>query len=118
MPANQFNVLMNNFNKLRSTATGRSRLRTMTKFRLQIWVILFLLVNYLLKRKMTILSLSALLITIQHLWYPAWIENYLQQPRECVDYCQQDPATLQAKGLFTASLDSIIYDSAFARVVL
>ena len=33
-------------------------------------------------------------------------------------YISQIPDNLQAKGYVTASLDSISYDSAFARVVL
>ena len=37
---------------------------------------------------------------------------------DCTRYINQIPATLQAKGFVTASLDSIIYDSAFARIVL
>jgi outer membrane protein assembly factor BamA len=36
----------------------------------------------------------------------------------CTNYINQIPATLQAKGFVTASLDSIVYDSAFARIVL
>ena len=37
---------------------------------------------------------------------------------ECVSYVNQLPALLQGKGYVTASLDSIQYDSAFARIVL
>jgi hypothetical protein len=72
MPANQFNVLMNIFNKLRSIRHGTVKVEDNDKIQTANMGILFLLVNYPLKRKMTILAISALLITIQHLWHPAW----------------------------------------------
>src|SRR5687767_13643747 len=37
---------------------------------------------------------------------------------ECVNYINQLPGYLQSKGYVTASLDTIHYDSAFARIVL
>ncbi|RYF92789.1 MAG: hypothetical protein EOO00_06905, partial [Chitinophagaceae bacterium] len=37
---------------------------------------------------------------------------------DCIAYINQLPQLLQQKGYVTASLDSIVYDSAFARVVL
>src|SRR5436189_5145395 len=37
---------------------------------------------------------------------------------DCVSYINQLTANLQTKGYVTASLDSIHYDSAFARVVM
>ena len=37
---------------------------------------------------------------------------------DCVAYINQLPQYLQEKGYVTASLDSILYDSAFAKVVL
>ena len=37
---------------------------------------------------------------------------------DCVSYINQLPGYLQAKGYVTSSLDSIIYDSSFARIVL
>jgi translocation and assembly module TamA len=36
----------------------------------------------------------------------------------CIEYVNKLPALLQAKGFVTASLDSIQYDSSFARIVL
>ena len=91
----------------------------MSKLRLQIWVILFLLIN---------LSLEA------QNEYPLYIRTIdrdsafavanlglrttFNSRNECSNYINQIPANLQAKGFVTASLDSIVYDSASARVVL
>jgi len=91
----------------------------MTKFRLQIWVILFLLVNLSLKAQneysLQVHSVdrdSAFLLT------NVGLRTSFSSRTECTNYINKLPATLQAKGFVTASLDSISYDSAFARIVL
>src|SRR5688572_23834648 len=91
----------------------------MTKLRLQISVLVFLLIcinaigqnNYLLHIKSidkdTVFIISGL-----------GVKTAFATRNECVSYINQLPGYLQAKGYVTASLDSIHYDSAFARIVL
>ncbi|WP_276499938.1 POTRA domain-containing protein [Terrimonas pollutisoli] len=46
------------------------------------------------------------------------IKTNFDSRNECISYINDLPATLIAKGYVTASLDSILYDSAFARIAL
>lgn len=46
------------------------------------------------------------------------VSNAFNTRNECVAYINQLPALLQARGYVTASIDSITYDSAYARLVL
>ena len=91
----------------------------MTKLRLQIWVILFLLMNLSLvaqnKYSLFIRTIdrdSAFAVS------DLGLQTIFNSRSECSSYITQIPANLQARGFVTASLDSISYDSSFARVVL
>ncbi|MGZ8509275.1 MAG: hypothetical protein ACXWWA_02815 [Chitinophagaceae bacterium] len=91
----------------------------MTKLRLQISVLLFLLIgsnaigqtNY----RLHIRSIDKDTAFISS---GLDLKTAFVTRNECVNYINQLPAYLQAKGYVTASLDSIQYDSAFARIVL
>jgi outer membrane protein assembly factor BamA len=91
----------------------------MTKLRLQIWVILFLLVNLSLAAQS---KYSLFIRTIDRdssfEVSTLGLQTTFNSRNECSSYISQIPANLQARGFVTASLDSISYDSAFARVVL
>ncbi len=91
----------------------------MTKLRRQISVLLFLLVGH------NAIGQTNYLLHIRSIDKDtAFISSGLDLKtafltrNECVSYINQLPAYLQAKGYVTASLDSIQYDSAFARIVL
>src|SRR4026209_1144464 len=91
----------------------------MTKFRLQIWVILFLLVNLSLKAQNEYsLQIRSVDRDSAFLTSNVGLRTTLSSRTECTNYINKIPATLHAKGFVTASLDSINYDSAFARIVL
>ena len=96
-----------------------TRLRTMTQFRLQIWVILFLLVDLSLEAQNDYsLYIRAVDRDSAFVTSSLGLKTTFNNRSQCVEYINKIPATLQAKGFVTASLDSINYDSAFARVVL
>ena len=91
----------------------------MTKFRLQIWVILFLLVNLSLRGQNEYsLQIRSVDRDSAFLTSNVGLRTTFSSRTECTNYINKIPATLQAKGFVTASLDSISYDSAFARIVL
>src|SRR5580765_7355626 len=48
----------------------------------------------------------------------AGLQNKFSSRNACVDYINKLPSLLQSKGYVTASIDSIKYDSASARLVL
>lgn len=91
----------------------------MTKLRLQISVLVFLLIcitaagqnNYPLHIR-SIDKDSAFLVL------DLGVKTAFTYRNDCINYINQLPAYLQAKGYVTAALDSIRYDSAFASIVL
>ena len=91
----------------------------MTKLRLQIWLILFLLMDLSLAAQN---KYSLLIRTVDKdsafAVSDLGLQTSFNNQSECSSYISQIPANLQAKGFVTASLDSVSYDSAFARVVL
>lgn len=46
------------------------------------------------------------------------VPNHFDNRNECIQYINALPATLRAKGYVTASIDTIRYDSTYARLVL
>jgi outer membrane protein assembly factor BamA len=91
----------------------------MTKLRLQIPVLAFLLLSRLGMAQNTYsLSIqgidkdSAYLVT-QFEIPPTFISKFV-----CADYINKLPGLLQSKGYVTASVDSVFYDSLFARVII
>ena len=91
----------------------------MRKFRLQIWVILFLLVDLSLKAQNEYsLYIRPIDRDSAFLSSNLGLRTAFRTRSECSSYIHSIPATLQAKGYVTASLDSIHYDTTFARVVL
>ena len=91
----------------------------MTKLRLQIWVILFLLIN-LSSEAQNEYSLHIRTVDRDSAFAVAdlGLRTTFNSRSECAAYINKIPANLQAKGFVTASLDSITYDSAFAHVVI
>ncbi len=95
------------------------RVEVMTKLRLQISVLVFLLIcinvagqnNYLLHIRNIDKDLP---LSIADLG----LKTAFNSRNDCVSYINQLPGYLQAKGYVTSSIDSINYDSLFARIVL
>ena len=91
----------------------------MTKLRLQILVTTFLLICIKVAGQTGYPLLvngidrdSAFLVT------SVGIKTNFDNRNECISYINDLPANLVAKGYVTASLDSILYDSSFAKIVL
>ena len=107
---------MNIFTNLSSPAR---RLRPMTKLRLQILVPFFLLASvYSIAQNNFPLHISSPDKDSAFIISNLGVRTTFTNRNDCVSYINQLPAYLQTKGYVTASLDSILYDSAFARVVV
>ena len=91
----------------------------MTKLRLQISVLVFLLIgNKTIGQNNYPLHIRSIDKDTAFIISGLDLKTTFVTRNECVSYINQLPAYLQAKGYVTASLDSIHYDSAFARIVL
>ena len=91
----------------------------MTKLRLQISVPGFLLLSiYSIAQNNFPLHISSIDKDSTFVISNLGLRTAFTTRNDCVSYINQLPAYLQTKGYVTASLDSILYDSAFARVVV
>jgi hypothetical protein len=91
----------------------------MTKLRLQILVPVLLLLSFnSVAQNNYLLQISSIdkdsIFIISNLG----IRTVFATRNDCASYINQLTANLQTKGYVTASIDSILYDSAFARVVM
>ena len=91
----------------------------MTKLRLQISALVFLLVvNKLTGQNNYPLHVQAIDKDSAFIISKLGLKTAFETRYDCVSYVNQLPQYLQEKGYVTASLDSILYDSASARIVL
>jgi len=91
----------------------------MTKLRLQILVPVFLLLSiYSVAQNNFLLHISSIDKDSAYMISNLGVQTAFTTRYDCINYINQLPVYLQTKGYVTASLDSIIYDSAFARVVI
>ena len=91
----------------------------MTKLRLQILVTAFLLICIKVAGQTGYpLFVSGVDRDSAFLVTSVGIKTSFDNRNECISYINDLPATLVAKGYVTASLDSILYDSSFAKIVL
>jgi len=119
MPLNQVCDLMNIFTNLPSLQGKELEETPMTKLRLQISVLVFLLTcinstgqnNYLLQVRSIDMDSATIISELG-------LKTAFTTRNDCVSYINQLPRYLQAMGYVTASLDSINYDSSFARIVI
>ena len=97
----------------------REGVRPMTKLRLQILVSAFLLLSvYAIAQSNFPLQISSIDKDSTFIISRLGLQTAFANRNDCVNYINQLPAFLQARGYVTASLDSIVYDSAFAKVVV
>lgn len=121
MPLNTICDLMNYFYFLINLLTRDTHESWpgMTKLRRQISVLLFLLIgNNVIGQTNYLLHIRSIDKDSVFISSGLDLKTAFLTRNECVSYINQLPAYLQAKGYVTASLDSIHYDSAFARIVL
>ena len=110
--------LMNIFT-LPSPFRTRVRDEVMTKLRLQILVPVFLLLSvHSVAQSNFPLHISSIDKDSTFIISNLGLQTAFANRNDCVNYINQLPAFLQAKGYVTASFDSIVYDSAFAKVVV
>jgi hypothetical protein len=108
---------------LRSAGGGEARIRAgveaMTKLKLQISVPFFLLLHTcLIAQNKYPLQIHPVDKDFAFIISGLGIKTDFNSRNDCISYLDQLPAYLQAKGYVTASLDSTLFDSAYARVVL
>jgi outer membrane protein assembly factor BamA len=108
---------------LRSAGGGEARIRAgveaMTKLKLQISVPFFLLLHTcLIAQNKYPLQIHPVDKDSAFIISNLGIKTDFNSRNDCISYLDQLPAYLQAKGYVTASLDSTLFDSAYARVVL
>ncbi len=91
----------------------------MTKLRLQILVPVFLLLSILSVAQNNFpLYISSIDKDSGFIVSTLAVRTSFNTRNDCVKYINQLPVYLQTRGYVTASLDSVLYDSAFARVVV
>ena len=91
----------------------------MTKLKLQISVLVFLLsISHAFSQANYFFHIRCEDKDSSLLYNELGIQNSFATRFACVDYINRLPALLQSKGYVTASIDSLVYDSTFANIVL
>lgn len=97
----------------------KGRVEGMAKLRLQILVSVFLLFSVRTVAQSNFpLHISSIDKDSTLIVSGLGLQTVFTNRNDCVNYINQLPAFLQARGYVTASLDSIVYDSAYAKVVI
>ena len=95
-----------------------SEVRRMTKLRLLIPILVFCCKPFTCQHKIVIVFTSDAWTRTQRFLVNSGIPEGFSSRSACTEYVNQLPTYLQVEGYVTASLDSIQYDSASARLVL